>query len=240
VTAARPRRPRRRIVPLALAGLVVGPVVGWAAYAGVTWLRFGREPAHGGADPLMERYMPRYDIAEVHRTSVAAPAEVTLAAAREMDLNHSPVVCGIFHACELMLRAEPPPRPAHLPLVTELLSIGWGVHEEVPGRQIVFGAVTQPWEANVVFRALPPERFASFDSAGYVKIVVTFAADSLGLQSSRFRTETRAVATDPASRARFRRYWSVFSPGILLIRWQSLSLVRREAERRAAAQHIAR
>jgi hypothetical protein len=48
---------------------------------------------------------------------------------------------------------------------------------------------------------------------------------------SLFRTETRVATTDPESRARFRRYWSVFSPGILVIRWEALRLVRRAAER---------
>jgi hypothetical protein len=40
------------------------------------------------------------------------------------------------------------------------------------------------------------------------------------------------VATDPAARARFRRYWTLASPGIVLIRWELLRLVKREAERR--------
>ena len=32
------------------------------------------------------------------------------------------------------------------------------------------------------------------------------------------------------------RYWSVFSPGIILIRWAVLTPVKREAERRAPEQ----
>jgi hypothetical protein len=43
------------------------------------------------------------------------------------------------------------------------------------------------------------------------------------------------VTTDPASRERFRRYWSLFSPGILVIRYEALRMVRAEAERRARA-----
>ena len=50
-----------------------------------------------------------------------------------------------------------------------------------------------------------------------------------------FRTETRAVATDAAARAKFRRYWSFLSPGIVLIRWLMLGPVKAEAERRAGA-----
>ena len=223
---------RRRSVALAvLGGLVLAPALGWGAYAAATWLRFGRARTSQGSDPLMQRYMPTYDIAEVHRTSVTAPAPVAFDVARMVDLHRSGVVHTIFRAREIMLRADPPERPANLPLVTELLSLGWGVLEEVPGRQVVFGAVTQPWQSEVIFRALPPSGFAAFDSAGYVKIVVTLAVDSTGPGTSVFRTETRALATDPASRAKFRRYWSIFSPGILLIRTETLALVKREAER---------
>ena len=228
----RARGRRRRWLLLAAPGaLVLAVALGWGAYAAVTWLAFGR-PHAAGADPLLRRHMPRADIVEVHRARVRAPASATYAAARTVDLHHSPVVHAVFRGRELMLGADAPPRPAALPLVTELRSLGWGVLEEVPGRQLVLGAATQPWQAEVVFRALPPDAFARFDSAGYVKIVVTLAADSLGPAESAFRTETWAVATDPASRERFRRYWSVFSPGIRLIRSQALALVRREAERR--------
>ena len=212
------------------AALLLAPAVGWAAYAAVTWHRFGRDQRSASTDPLMQRFMPRYHIAEVHRTDVAAPAALTFAAALRMDLHHSAIIHAIFRSRELLLGAEGSERPATLAMLDELRSLGWGVLEEVPDRQIVLGAVTRPWESEVVFRALPAREFAAFDSAGYVKIVVTFAADSLGPDASTFRTETRAVATDAVSRWRFRRYWSIFSPGILLIRSQALNLVRRGAE----------
>jgi hypothetical protein len=95
------------------------------------------------------------------------------------------------------------------------------------------GAVTRPWEANVTFRALPPEQFAAFKEPGYVKIAWTIRADQLTASQSVFRTETRAIATDAYARIRFRRYWSFLSPGIIVIRWALLGPVRTEAERRA-------
>jgi hypothetical protein len=49
-----------------------------------------------------------------------------------------------------------------------------------------------------------------------------------------FRHETRVTTTDSVARAKFRRYWAVFSPGIKLIRWLLLPQVRAEAERHAA------
>jgi len=42
------------------------------------------------------------------------------------------------------------------------------------------------------------------------------------------------MATDPAARRKFRRYWSIFSPGIVLIRRVALRLTKLDAERRAS------
>jgi hypothetical protein len=97
------------------------------------------------------------------------------------------------------------------------------------------GAVTQPWKAKVVFRALPPDEFAAFNDPGYVKIVWTLRADPVDATRSIFRTETRAVATDAEARRKFRRYWSFLSPGIIVIRWISLRPLKADAERRASA-----
>jgi hypothetical protein len=97
------------------------------------------------------------------------------------------------------------------------------------------GAVTQPWKANVVFRALPPDEFAAFNAAGYVKIVWTLRADPVDAAHSIFRTEARAIATD-AARRNFRRYWSLLSPGIIVIRWMSLGPLKADAERRARGE----
>jgi hypothetical protein len=207
----------------------------YATYVGITWYRYGNAPAPNAEDkdPLLDRFVPAYEIAERHRIRVAAPAEVTLDVAREMDLQASPVVRTIIRARELILGATPGDRRRPRGLLAEVQSLGWGVLAEVPGREVVVGAVTRPWEANVTFRALPPDQFAAFNEAGYVKIAWTIRADPINATESVFRTETRAIATDPVARSTFRRYWSFLSPGIIAIRWALLGPVKREAERRA-------
>jgi len=119
-------------------------------------------------------------------------------------------------------------------ITSSIAQLGWGVLAEIPGREIVVGAITRPWEANVTFHALPPEEFAAFAQPGFVKIVWTLRADPLDGETSIFRTETRAVATDAEARANFRAYWAFASPGIALIRRLSLPPLKREAERRAS------
>jgi hypothetical protein len=212
----------------------------YAAYVATTWYRYGRPQAPRGGhsgNSLIERFMPAAEVAEHHEIQVSAPVEDTYAAARGMDLNRSAVVRAIFavRAIPSRLRGEPSARSSQ-PLLDETLALGWRILGERPDREVVVGAVTQPWRADVTFRGLDPDTFVGFEQPGYAKIVWTIEAEPLGPATSRFRTQTRVATTDPRSRELFRRYWAVLSPGILLIRRQSLKLVKAEAERRFHAR----
>lgn len=226
--------PRVRSALQWLSASVAVAAAAYATYAGVTWLRYGHASRSTAEDedPLLDRFMPIYDIAERHRIGIDAPAEIAFASACETDLWQSPIVRGIFKAREVMLGSEPDTTVRARGLLALTTSIGWRVLAEVPGREVVVGALTQPWKADVTFRGLPPEEFAGFNEPGYVKIAWTLRADPVSTTRSIFRTETRAVATDPSARARFRRYWSFLSPGIIIIRWMTLRPVKAEAERR--------
>lgn len=215
---------------LGLAGAVYG------AYAVTAWRRYGRPaaPVPDESDPLLDSFMPVYEVVERHHIRVGAPAHVTLDAARETDLQGSWLSRAIFKAREVILGATPDRGRRPQGLLAEMQSLGWGVLAEVPGREVVAGAVTQPWQANVVFRAVPPGEFAGFNEPGFVKIAWTLRADPISDSLSVFRTETRVVATDPAARALFRHYWSWISPGIIVIRWALLRPVKMEAEHRVA------
>ena len=214
----------------------VGAAAGaYGAYAAITWFRYGQpsRPEPESQDPLLDRFMPSCDVAERHHIRVSAPAEITFAAAREADLLESPIARAIFKAREVIFGSEPDRTTRPRGLLAMMQSLGWRVLAEVPGREVVVGAVTQPWEANVTFRGLPPDEFAAFNEPGYVKIAWTLRADPIAPTESVFRTETRAIATDASARARFRRYWSFLSLGIIVIRWMMLQPLKAEAERRA-------
>jgi hypothetical protein len=228
----------RRRLHVAAKMIAIGAGIVAAGYAGSAafiWWRYGAPPPPDGAaaDAMLDRVMPAYEVVERHHIRVEAPAAITLATAREQDLFGSPVIRTIFRARELVLGTTPDQAQRPRALLPQMLSLGWGLLGEVPGREIVVGAVTKPWEPNVVFKALPPAAFAAFSEPGHVKIVWSLRADPDGAGRSIFRTETRAIATDPVARARFRRYWSFASPGIRLIRRLLLPPLKAEAERRA-------
>jgi hypothetical protein len=228
----------------------------YALYAGITWYGYGRmkhQVSGEESDSLLDLYMPEYEVVDRHHLRVAAPAAITFASACEVSLSKSPLLGAIFRMRELAIgcldcaasiaRGEMPAcchsttshqneTSQQKGLLADLKTQGWGVLAEVPGHEIVFGAVTQPWTASPVFRALPPDEFAAFREPGYVKIAFTLRAVPLDSSASVARTETRVATTDPVARAKFRNYWSLVSPGVVLVRRTLLRSVKSEAERR--------
>lgn len=214
-------------------GLAAGS---YAANALLTWLRYGRGKPQARAEDaasLLDRFMSDYEVVDRHHVRIDAPPDIAFSAAVEMDLLQSAIIRGIFKARELALRGRLRPGLPPTGLIEQMRALGWSVLAQVPGREVVLGAATRPWQADPEFRALPPEDFAAFNQPDFVKIVWNLRADPVGHTGSIFRTETRATTTDAGARSKFRRYWSTVLPGIIVIRRIALRLVKREAERRA-------
>ena len=154
-----------------------------------------------------------------------------------MDFESVPLVHAIFWLRSALFGSAPETsgRPRGLVAITR--SLGWRPLAERPHRELVMGAVTQPWLADVIFRPLEPEQFKSFSEPGFVKIAWSLEATPLDagpLDAVRtlFRTQTRALSTDAQARRKFRGYWRRVVIGVILIRKLMLRAVRREAERR--------
>jgi hypothetical protein len=240
-----------RLAGALMVGAAALSAAAYATCAGVTWFRYGRtkrEVNGEDVDSLLELYIPEYEVVERHHIAVFAPAVTTFAAACKSELSQSVIVSTLFkvrelaHMCSTRRTtsavedgtvADNKSQPKEL--VSQLKEIGWAVLAEIPGHEIVFGAVTQPWITKPLFRPVPPDEFAKFHEPGYVKIAWTLRADPTGPHDSIARTETRASTTDTYARARFRRYWSLVWPGVVLIRKVLLRAIKAEAERRARA-----
>jgi hypothetical protein len=181
-------------------------------------------------DALLDRVMPEYDILERHNIWVDATPDVALHAAQQVDLTHSSLIRTIvtLRAVAMGARQDEPDRPRGL--IAETTSMGWRPLGEVPGRELVMGAVTQPWLADVTFTPLAPDAFMAFADADYVKIAWTLRVDGAHPHGTIFRTETRALATDRSARVKFRRYWRRVRPGVVAIRWILLRLLKQGAE----------
>jgi hypothetical protein len=229
------RRALARTGKIIVGGAGAAAVAG-LVYVGTTWARYGEVSRRGPPDPILDHFMPTYEVREVHETRVGARADVTFTVAEQLDLQQSALVKAIFRGREVLMGASSGTQRQPQSFLSEIFALGWGTLQQQPHRYLAIGAVTRPWLANVQFRGLPPGEFAAFQEPGYAKIIVSVVAEPIGPAESLFRTETRVMTTDAESRRRFRRYWSFVSPGVLLIRREMLRLVRQEAERRMQAR----
>lgn len=182
---------------------------------------------------LIDEYLPAFDVSDYRETRVRADPDRAYAALRSLDINRSRIVRMLFaiRALPARLRGErPAPVPAGKSLLDQTLEIGWRILEERPGREIVVGAATRPWEAVVHFRGLAPQDFIDFEEPGFTKIVWSNRVEASEPGFSLLSLETRVLATDPVSRRRFRLYWLAVALGIRLIRIEALRLVKRDLE----------
>jgi hypothetical protein len=182
---------------------------------------------------LSEQYLPTFDVRDCHEARVAAPADAAYAVLRSLDLTRSWIVQTLFAIRSLpsRLRGRTSPPPPSGTFLEQALAVGWVVLEEVPGRELVAGAVTQPWRPVEQFQGLPPAEFLRFATPGFTKIVWAIAVRPVTPDVSVLSMETRVLATDPAWRRKFRLYWCVVSPGVRLLRRVALTQARRELDR---------
>jgi len=103
------------------------------------------------------------------------------------------------------------------------------VLKDDPGREVVFGIVGQFWRMRGNLRDVDVAAFATFAKSGFAKSVwnFVFTAEAGG---TRISTETRVQCFGPASRVRFRTYWTLVGPFSGLIRKEMLRLIKRRAE----------
>jgi hypothetical protein len=189
-----------------------------------------RRPARAG---LIDTFIPKGDVEENHEIIIDAPADLVFDVAERFDLISIPVVRLIFRLRELVFQLRPEPRIPKA-LVEETMALGWRMLAFRPRRELVMGAVTQPWVGDVKFRGLSPDSFSGFAEPAFVKIVWTFEVEPLDSETARFRSQTRVLATDQDARRKFFHYWVFSGPFIVLIRKLANRAIRRAAERRSS------
>ena len=125
------------------AGTILG-IASWVAYAGIAWIRYGqakRRITSDETDPLLDQFMPTYEVADRHSARVAAPAEITFAAATAIDLQQSTVIRAIFKSRELILGSEPEKPVLARTLLAWAKALGWGELARLSHFERIFGSV---------------------------------------------------------------------------------------------------
>lgn len=193
--------------------------------------------------PALDGVLPTYDARIVCETAVDAPPALTYAAIWETNLL-DPIVRALFGVRELPARWAARRRgsggvaaPRSITVADFFLrpSTGMTLVAERPGEELVIGSVGRFWERDYGHVEVSASDFASFAEPGQAKLAMGFEVRALAGSRTALRYEARTATTDEEARRRFGRYWRVIRPGVWLVMRRALTLIRREAERRAAA-----
>ena len=180
---------------------------------------------------LADEFLPAYDVAMRHATTVAAPAGAVWDALYRADFAGAWYVRAL-----LMLRGLRRPGHAERLTLDRLIAAGFIPLGTRDGRELALGLIGRFWTPSGGRMRVAPAEFARVAPAGHAKVVWTFVVEPDGPRAARLTTETRVACADAASRTRFRLYWLAVRPFSGLIRRAMLAAVVREATlpRRAA------
>lgn len=182
---------------------------------------------------LLDEFLPDYDVADRHRVAVGASVGRVYDAVRALDMGGSAMIRTLFFLRELpaLLTARNRGGERRLGLTLDgLIGSGFVLLGERPGREILLGLVGRFWTPSGDLRRVRADEFRGFATPGYAKAAWSFFLTPQDPETTLLLTETRVLCLDPASRTRFRRYWSFVGPFSGVIRKEVLRGIKREAE----------
>jgi hypothetical protein len=180
---------------------------------------------------LLDTCLPAYDVVLTEHVVVEAAPEVVFAAAKGFDFltTDAKVVTALMTLRMVpgRLRGRPAAAPPTLMLATDAGALpGWVNLGELPGRELVFGAVGTFWKADIEWHDVSAEDFAGFAEPGWGKIACHQLVRPDGPGRSILSYECRTATTDLTSRAQMSRYWWLIRPFVAYILRAVLRTIR--------------
>jgi hypothetical protein len=177
----------------------------------------------------LDDILPRYHFAEHHERHIAAsPVEVwrALHEVTASDIRFFRTLTAVRRlgrsGPEDILNA-----PANRPILDVALSTTFVPLAVDSAREVVVGTTVIAPPGATVPRT--PDEFRTVSALGFAVAAMNFRIESQPGGGSLLTTDTRVFATDPSTRRRFARYWSLIYPGSALIRRQWLAAVEKQA-----------
>ena len=189
------------------------------------------------ASTVLDRLVPTFQASERHATTITASPDQVWATLSQVTMGELGLFRLLMGARVLPGRLLGSPRArfdAAEPLLGWAVRFGFTVLGEDAPRELVVGAIGQPWRlaGGRSAAVADGDDFAAFDQPGYAKLAANFRlAPTVGGSAIQLTTETRVACTDPASARRFARYWWLIRLASGVIRRSWLAAIKRRAER---------
>jgi hypothetical protein len=183
---------------------------------------------------LIQRYLPNPDHIEVNRIFVQADPQFAWEVARHFDGSTIPWIRLLFDLREIpnLLKGKPAETKDRRIGVDQIAALnrGFKVLDEVPGKEVVVGAIGQFWHLQIPFFELPPSAYSGFAEKGWGKVVWAIRVDPY-LGGSSITLELRTSATDATSWRKLQRYYSIIGPFSKLIRESAMHQLESKLKR---------
>jgi hypothetical protein len=176
----------------------------------------------------LDRVMPEYQFSERHATRVHARPEQLIKAVHESTFSDMKSLVTLLRIRAAALRAPGLGDELQQRRVLDAFASSGYLLDAREREVVMFGAVNARERRRPDVRTA--QQFVDYHEQGGVKVAFDFRAEDAGGGWSTISTETRVVATDPATRSGMGRYWRLIVPGSGLLRRQWLDGIKRRAE----------
>lgn len=194
----------------------------------------------------IDRHLPAYDENIRRHAVVDAPVEETYVAVLSADFTRTgPLVRALNELRTLPSRLSAALGGGEQPRTTDPLRLRdlptrgvWVRLEDVPGEEIVFGAIGAVWQPNIDWVETEAGAFQQFDRPGYAKIAASISVRPYGPDRSLVTYEARTATTDETARRRFLQYWRVIGPFAGFLMGRALDRIEADAEAMARGPDV--
>lgn len=176
----------------------------------------------------LDSVMPEYQFSERHATRVHARPEAVIEAVRQSTFSDMKSLGTLLRIRAVAVRDPGVGGELRERRVLDAFSSSGYLLDAGEREVVMFGAVNARERRRPEVRTA--QQFVDYHEQGGVKMAFDFRAEDAGGGWSTISTETRVVATDPATRSGMGRYWRLIVPGSGLLRRQWLDGIRKRAE----------
>ena len=200
------------------------------AFLLIAFLLPAAERRAGRRTSRLDEFHPRWQFSEFHQTYVAVPPAAVYKAVKATTASD----ITLFQTLTAIRRlGQPGPEsilnaPENMPILEVATQSGFRYLADDADREVVVATLVIIGDATRIPKTVA-EYTALDDVPGFAKATMNFHLTPDGA-GTRLTTETRVLATDPASRRRFAAYWRIIYPGSSLIRYSWLRAIRLKAE----------
>lgn len=158
---------------------------------------------------LIDKYLPAYDYKEFHSLELNSSTNGIYQKMLECDFSNSSLTKFLFRLRGL---------PKKVYSIEHLSNMGFIKLEEEPGKEILFGMITDNPTFSTCQSNISPSEFIHKSDATIIKAVINFKVESQDISQHILSTETRVWCGSKQMKSRFKWYWFFIKPFSKLIR----------------------